>query len=62
MSLKNPNRRGSYKDSLDCIKSKKAAINPVNKKDNKFFQYAITRNKKKSKEIEMGRNKLSIRK
>ena len=48
MSLKNPNRCGSYKDSLDCIKSKKATINPVNKKDNKFFQYAVTRNKTKS--------------
>ena len=48
MSLKNPNCCGSYKDSLDCIKSKKATINPVNKKDNKFFKYAVRRNKKKS--------------
>ena len=30
----NLNRGGSYIDSLDWIKSKKAAINPINKKDN----------------------------
>ena len=29
----NPNRGGSYIDSLDWIKNKKAAINPINKKD-----------------------------
>ena len=33
---------GSYIDSPDWIKIKKATINPVNKKDNKCFQYAIT--------------------
>ena len=38
----NPNRDGSYIDSLDWIKSKNAVINPVNKKDNKCFQYAVT--------------------
>ena len=32
--------RGSYIDSPDCIKNKKATINPINKKD-KCFQYAI---------------------
>ena len=31
-----------YIDSLDWIKNKKATINPINKKDNKSFQYAIT--------------------
>ena len=34
----NPNRGGSYTDSPDWIKNKKATINPVNKKDNKCFQ------------------------
>ena len=29
-------------DSPDWIKNKKATINPINKKDNKCFQYAIT--------------------
>ena len=36
-------KRGeSYIDFLDCIKNKKATINPINKKDNKYFQYAVT--------------------
>ena len=38
----NPNRSGSDIDSPDWIKSKKATINPINKKDNKCFQYAVT--------------------
>ena len=38
----NPNRGGSYIDSPDWIKNKKATINPSNKKDNICFQYAIT--------------------
>ena len=38
----NPNCGGSYIDSPDCIKSKKAKINPIDKKDNKCFQYALT--------------------
>ena len=38
----NPNCGGSYIDSPDCIKSKKAKINHINKKDNKCFQYALT--------------------
>ena len=38
----NPNRGGSYIDSPGCIKNKKATINPINKKDNKCFQYAVT--------------------
>ena len=38
----NPNRSGSYIDSLDWIKNKKATINPVNRKDNKYFQYVVT--------------------
>ena len=38
----NPNRGGSYVDSSDLTKNKKAPINPINKKDNKCFQYAAT--------------------
>ena len=37
-----PNRGGSYIDTPDWIKNIKATINPVNKKDNKCFQYAVT--------------------
>ena len=35
-----PNHGGSYIDSPDWIKNKKAAINLINKKDNKCIQYA----------------------
>ena len=38
----NLDRGGSHIDSSDWIKSKKATINPIIKKDNKFFQYAVT--------------------
>ena len=38
----NQTRGGSYIDSPDWIKNKKATINPINKKDNKCFQYAVT--------------------
>ena len=38
----NLNHSGSYIDSPDWIKNKKATINPINKKDNKCFQYAVT--------------------
>ena len=38
----NPNRGRSYIDSPDSIKNKKVTINPINKKDNKCFQYAVT--------------------
>ena len=38
----NPNCGGSYTDSPDWIKNKKATINPINKKDNKCFRYAVT--------------------
>ena len=38
----NPNRGGSYLDSPDWIKNKKGTINPINKKDNKCFQYVVT--------------------
>ena len=38
----NVNRDGSYIDSPDWIKNKKAATNPINTKDNKCFQYAVT--------------------
>ena len=34
----NPNQGRSYRDSPDWIKSKKAIINPINKKDHKCFQ------------------------
>ena len=37
----NPNCGGSYIDSPDWIKNKKAAINLFNKKDNKCFQYDV---------------------
>ena len=37
----NPNRGESHIDPPDWIKSKKATINPINKKDNKCFQYAV---------------------
>ena len=38
----NLNCGGSYIDSLDRVKKKKATVNPINKKDNKYFQYAVT--------------------
>ena len=38
----NHSRGGSYKDSPDWIKNKKVTINPINKKDNKSFQYTVT--------------------
>ena len=37
-----PKRSGSYIDSPDWIKHKKAAKNPINKNDNKCFQHAAT--------------------
>ena len=37
----NPTCSGSYKDSPDWIKNKETTINAINKKDNKYFQYAI---------------------
>ena len=38
----NPNRSGSYITSPDWTKNKKASRNPINKKHNKCFQYALT--------------------
>ena len=38
----NPSCSGLYADSPDWIKNKKETINPINKKDNNCFQYAIT--------------------
>ena len=38
----NPNRGGSYIDSIDWIKNKKTAINSINIKHHKCFQYAVT--------------------
>ena len=37
----NPNPSVPYIDSPDGIKNKKATINPINKKYNKCFQYAV---------------------
>ena len=37
-----PNNGGSYIDFADWIKNKKATISPINKNDNKCFQYAVT--------------------
>ena len=36
------NHGGLYIDSPGWIKIKKATINPINKKDNKCFQYVVT--------------------
>ena len=36
------NRGGSYIYSPEWAKNKKATTNPKNKKDDKYFQYAIT--------------------
>ena len=38
----NLNCGGSYIDSPDWIKNKKASINSVNNKDNNYFQQAVT--------------------
>ena len=38
----NSNRGGSYIDSHDWIITEKITINPINKKDNRCFQYAVT--------------------
>ena len=38
----NLNGGGSYIDSPDWIKSKKAPVNPINKKVGKCFQYVVT--------------------
>ena len=38
----NLSRGGPYIDSPYWLKNKKATINPINKKDNKCFQYSVT--------------------
>ena len=38
----NLNCGGSYTDSPDWIKNKKATMNLIKKEDNKFFQYNVT--------------------
>ena len=38
----NLNRGGSYIDSLDWIRNEKPKINPVKKKGNRCFQFAVT--------------------
>ena len=38
----NPNCGGSYTDSPDFIKNNKATTKPINTKDSKCFQYAVT--------------------
>ena len=69
----NFNCGGSYIDSPDWMKNKKATINHINKKDNEYFQYAVTvslnyEEIRKNTEritkinIQLGRKKLSIRK
>ena len=40
---------GSYIYSPDWIKNKRATINPINKKNNKCFQYALTATAQKLK-------------
>ena len=35
-------RGGSYIDSPNWIKNRKATIIPISKKDNKYFQYTVT--------------------
>ena len=37
----NPNCGGSYIDSPNWIKNRKATVITINKKDNKLFQYAV---------------------
>ena len=39
--ITNANFRGSYISSPNWIKQKRATINPISKKDNKCFQYAV---------------------
>ena len=39
---KNPNHFGSYIDSPDWVKNKKATRNLINKKDKNCFQYVVT--------------------
>ena len=74
--IKYSNRGVSYTNSPDWIKNKKATINPINKKDNECFQYAVTvalnyeKSKKRSSKIKkikylrqnITRNKFSFRK
>ena len=38
----NLNCGGSYINSSDWVKNKNAIIDPINKKDSKSFQYAVT--------------------
>ena len=38
----NQNCAGSYIESPDWIKNKKATIKSINKKDDKYFRYAAT--------------------
>ena len=35
-------RSGSNRESPNWIENKNAGINPINKKDNHYFQYAVT--------------------
>ena len=54
----NPNRGGSYIDSPDWIKNKKAAINPINKKDRK----EINLKKLKQNDVTIAHNVLYAKK
>ena len=58
-----PNCGRSYIVSPDWIKNKKAAINPIIKKDNKCLQYAVTvalNHEKLGKHAERIRKKLNL--
>ena len=48
----NPSRGGSYIDSPDWIKNKKATIDPINKKDNKCFQYVALNHEEIKKDLQ----------
>ena len=49
----NPNQ-GPYIDCADWIKNKKATINPIDKKDNKCFQYTVALNDEEIKKDPQG--------
>ena len=42
MSYKNLNHGWSYIDYPNSITNKKTTMNPINEKDNKYFQYNVT--------------------
>ena len=52
----------SYIDSSDSIKNEKPTVNPINKKDNKCFQYAATvaLNHEENKKYLQGTSKVKL--